>query len=354
MKIVADENIPHLRAFFDADELILKPGREIKKDDLLDADILLVRSVTPINKKLLEGTPIKFVGSTTSGKDHIDTQWLDENNITWYVAEGCNTRAVVEYIVCVLAALEKNELLPNNPEKRLTAVVVGVGRIGSEVVKTLEKLNFEVIKCDPYRAKDKNFTSINFAEITDVDLITFHVPLTESGEYPTFHMADKHFLLRQKKNCVIINTSRGGVIDSDALKEYGQLLYSCLDVWENEPYIDFEVLQLATIATPHIAGYSVQAKLRGIEMVYKFMREHKIILPLNITLPKYPTKEIIYPEKEISWQDAALLIFDPMQVTRDFKQAMIENESQTTFDDMRKKYMERYEFPYSEITAEET
>lgn len=339
MKIVADENIPHLSTIFGKFDLVCKPGREITHQDLLDADVLLVRSVTTVNDKLLQNTRIKFVGSTTSGYEHLDTQWLDKNNIDWYVAEGCNTQAVVEYFMSVLAALDKDKIINL---KNLRAAVIGVGRIGSKVADFLRKINVEVIECDPIRAlHDKTFHSTPFEEITDVDLITFHVPLTKEDNYPTFHLADKNFFLKQKKNCVIVNTSRGSVIDSNALKEYGQLLYPCLDVWENEPYIDFEVLELATIATPHIAGYSVQAKLRGIEMVYQYMLDNNIIKNTDIAFPNYPTKKINFTN---SWQEKTLAAFDPRILTKVFKQAMIEDEK--SFDVLRKNFNERYELEY--------
>lgn len=198
MKIVADENIPCLDYYFrNGHELILKPGRQIHQQDVVDADILLVRSVTPVTKALLQDSSVKFVGSTTTGFDHLDLDYLKANHIEWEVAKGCNATAVVEYVLSVIAALQQQERLAFSGKR---AGVIGAGRIGSEVIHKLKILGFEVLACDPLRAQvDPNFISTPLAEIMDVDFISLHTPLTCSGQYSTFHMIDKDFLRRQKK-----------------------------------------------------------------------------------------------------------------------------------------------------------
>jgi erythronate-4-phosphate dehydrogenase len=347
MKIVADDNIPAVANYFGgAGELILKPGRDINRQDLLTADILLVRAVTRVDGDLLHDTNIKFVASAATGIDHLDTQWLDQAGIAWYAARGCNAVAVEEYVVAVIVALQKLAYLP---QKKLRAGVIGVGAIGGLVVDKLTMLGFEVIQCDPLRAQqDSSFPSVDLTQFQHLDLITIHTPLTRHGQYPTFHLLDRDFLLRQQKNCVLINTARGAVIDFLALKEYGDPLYCCLDVWENEPVIDFDVLAQATIATPHIAGYSVQSKLRGIEMAYQAAVAKKII-PAIASLLKMEKLTLDFAGADVNWRDVVLKVFDPRVETERMKNALIANDSDKTFDDLRKNFNKRYEFGFVEV-----
>lgn len=193
MKIVADENIPLIEHYFNAHgELILKPGREITAADVRDADILLVRSVTKVDQNLLAKSAVKFVGSATSGADHLDTQWLDAQGIQWSVAQGSNAVAVAEYVVCVIAALQKIRHLAG---KKIRAAVVGVGTIGKLVVEKFTQLGFDVILCDPLRT---DMMTTAFSELTDLDLIAFHTPLTQTGAYPTYHLVQKTFFAKTK------------------------------------------------------------------------------------------------------------------------------------------------------------
>ncbi len=340
IKIVADEAIPLVKHYFsDQGDLLLKSGREITHKDVLSADILLIRSVTKVDKNLLQNTKVKFVGSVSAGMDHLDTEWLQQNNINWYAAKGCNATSVVEYVICVIAALQKMGFLTN---KKLRAGVVGVGTIGRQVVEKLKILGFDVIQCDPPRAEQEaDFRSTSLEDFSELDLITLHTPLTYQGKYATHHLIDKKFLQRQKKNCVLLSAGRGSVINFADLKLYGEHLIWCLDVWENEPLIDCEVLQSAVIATPHIAGHSVQAKQRGVEMVYqKLVDKEKLKV-------KFPTKTIALRDKIMDWRDVVLKIYDPTKTTREMKEKLLENES--AFDLLRNNFSEKYEFGYVKI-----
>jgi erythronate-4-phosphate dehydrogenase len=343
MKIVADENIPLLEHYFGAQgQLVCKPGREITRNDLLDADILLVRSVTTVNQALLKGTRVKFVGSATIGADHLDTAWLDLAGIEWYVAVGCNGTAVVEYVIAVLAALQKQKLLagPN-----LRAGVIGVGAIGSRVAEKLSALGFSVLLCDPFRLlHEKNFPGVFLEDFVDLDLITLHTPLTYHGAYPTYHLIEKEFLQRQKPGCVLLNTGRGPVINFKQLKKYGEALVWCLDVWEQEPQIDLTVLQRALIATPHIAGYSVQSKYRGIKMVYEAALRHGVIAGPAVAPVNYPEKTLSLNGATVDWREAVLQIYDPMVTTQQMKQRVSKNIKE--FDVMRKDFLERHELQF--------
>ncbi len=342
MKIVADENIFLVNAYFgDEHTLLLKPGRAITQSDLIDADILLVRSVTKVNAALLKNTRVKFVGSVTTGADHIDQAWLHAHGIQLSVASGCNATAVVEYVVCVIAALQKMQLLT---EKNLRAGVVGVGRIGGAVAKIFEILGFNVVLCDPLR---QDILSTKFDALTDLDVISLHTPLTHEGAYPTYHLMKQDFLARQKKNCVLLNSGRGAVIDTAQLKLYGQELLWCFDVWENEPNIDAEILESALIATPHIAGYSLQSKYRGIKMIYDDAVRQGVIEQASIKDIPYPKKIISFHNATLDWREVVLTIFDPLAETKKMKQTLLEDENQ--FDNLRKNFQERDEFGFSEL-----
>lgn len=349
MKIVADENIPLVDHYFGSlGELILKPGRAISHADVRDADILLVRSVTKVGQALLQNTTVKFVGSTTTGADHLDTLWLDETGIQWSVATGCNGQAVVEYVISVIAALQKMNLLQ---QKNLYAGVIGVGAIGSKVAAVLRTLGFTVLLCDPFRAERENdFEGVSLEDFADLDFVTLHTPLTYEGTYPTYHMISKDFLKQQKKNCVLLNTGRGSAIHFADLKRYGQDLLWCLDVWENEPNIDMDVLKRALIATPHIAGYSIQSKYRGIEMIYHAAIQQGIIPSLEVSPIDYPRYKLSVKDQKISLQDIVLSIYDPLETTKNMQQALVENVN--GFDLLRKTFPERHEFAYVDVESD--
>jgi erythronate-4-phosphate dehydrogenase len=341
VKIIADKDIPFVEHYFgSAGDLVLIEGRALQRKLLLDADILLVRSITPVNEKLLAGTNVKFVASPTTGMDHFDTEWLHQAGIHSVHAPGCNAIAVEEYIVCVIAALQKQGYLIDN---RLRAGVIGVGNIGHRVVNALKILGFEVFQCDPLRAElESDFVHHPLETLHDLDFVTLHTPLTHKGLYPTYHMIDKHFFERQKKNTVLMNSGRGAVIHFNDLKLFGQPLLWSLDVWEHEPYIDYDVLDRAIIATPHIAGYTVQSKYRGIEMIYQALIQHGAITDRNIHALKPPTQKLFFDNKTVDWRDIVLKIYNPMLTTALMKQKIIENDN--TFDVLRKNFVERFEF----------
>jgi erythronate-4-phosphate dehydrogenase len=235
----------------------------------------------------------------------------------------------------VIAALQKNGDLQKN---NIRAGVVGVGEIGSQVAEKLKLLNFEVVLCDPFR---KDINSITLEEMSDLDFITLHTPLTRSGEYPTFHMIEKDFLKRQKKDCVLLNAGRGSVINFSDLKLYGQHLKWCLDVWENEPNIDLEILQKSLIATPHIAGYSVQSRYRSAEMLYQAVLKTHLIPDRQINPITFPTQSLTF-DVTADWRDVVLKIYDPTKTSAHTKAALIQQKE--TFDQLRKNFPERHEW----------
>lgn len=351
MKIVADRYIPYIQDYFNSiSELVLLPGRSITHEACKDADVLLVRSITPVNEALLANTKVKFVGSVTAGHDHLDTAWLDQANIAWTAAAGFNAPPVADYVVSCVAALDIKQLLP---QKRRKAVVIGVGHVGQLVEAYLKKLNFDVLVCDPLRAEtEKDFTSISLDEITDVDLITLHVPLTKSGTHPTYHFIDKDFLRRQKSGCVLINASRGSVVNSIDLMQYGAHLLWCLDVWEHEPIVDTMILEQAFIATPHIAGYSVQSKIRGIDMIYRALCAQEFIQNAAQISHEMPTQILSFAGSDHHWQDIVLGVFNPLVMTEMMRSVLLpvaKEERGHLFDELRHQFNYRYELGFTTV-----
>lgn len=341
MKIIADKEIPYVEYFFrGCGDLVLMDAESLTHRNLQTADMLLVRSVTKVNPNLFKGTKIKYVGSPTTGFDHFDVEWLKKAGIFWTVAPGCNATAVSQYVLCAIAGLQKKGFLAN---RNLRAGVIGVGRIGKQVAEKLEILGFKVLLCDPYRADNEStFESTQLEEFRDLDLITIHTPLTNEGPYPTYHMINYPFLFRQKENCILMNTSRGAVIQSNDLKMSGQQLIWCLDVFENEPNIDFGILDTALIATPHIAGYTVQSKMRGTEMLYQTFLQNQII-PEN-SLEKLPVYVKTLQAKVTDWRDVLLQVYDPFATTAVMKEKVIE-ENGKAFTLLRNNFIEETERP---------
>jgi erythronate-4-phosphate dehydrogenase len=269
-KIVADENIPYVKAAFShLGEVRLLPGRAIHREALADAGILLVRSVTPVDANLLQDTAVRFVGSATIGMDHIDTAYLKQQGIAFASAVGSNANSVAEYVI---AALVHHAVRHGISLKSLTLGVVGVGHIGSRVARMAAALGMRVLLNDPplYRqTRDSKYLPLD--ALMQADIVTLHTPLTCEGEDATFHLFDAKRLHAMKPGSVLINTSRGAVADNAALEQAllsGHLSAAILDVWENEPDIDVELLRLVELGTPHIAGYSLDGKMNGTHQIY--------------------------------------------------------------------------------------
>jgi len=272
MKIVADENIPMLSRFFgEFGEVVQLPGREIMADDLKDADILIVRSVTKVNKALLGQSKVKFVGSCTIGMDHIDTAYLDERAIKYANAPGSNANSVVEYVISCLSILTETHGLD---WATLTVGIVGYGNVGSLLGKRLKKLGIRFKACDPFldgsAFEDQSIVSQD--EVLACDIVTLHVPLTRDGPFPTYHMINEDLLSRFRDDQVLINASRGAVISNGCLDEHlsqNKAFTAILDVWENEPAILLSLMEKVFLGSPHIAGYSYDGKVAGTEMIYR-------------------------------------------------------------------------------------
>ncbi len=274
---IIDSNIPFIKGVLEPFcEIHYKKGDEINAHSVRNADFIIIRTHTRCNKDLLEGSKVKYIASATIGFDHIDTSYCSENGIAWSTAPGCNSPAVQQWVgAAIIKRLSLKGLRPDS----LTLGVVGVGSIGSKVVALGRALGMNVICCDPYRAEAEGLVDyVNFEDLLKMsNVVTFHVPLTKSGRYPTFHMLDKSNLSLCKPTVYIVNSSRGGVIDENALLGFLDMnteAQVALDVWEGEPNINAVLLKRALVATPHIAGYSLEGKVMATKMVVDAISRH--------------------------------------------------------------------------------
>jgi erythronate-4-phosphate dehydrogenase len=290
VKIVADENILALENWFGRKaELILLPGRAIKATDVRDADALLVRSITRVDRALLEGSSIRFVGTATSGTDHLDRDWLQSAGIHIADAAGANANAVVEYVLSALAFLVKDEGWPLWQSK---IAVVGAGQVGGALLKRLRTLGIECVACDPFNQHVTGVTYVTLKEALKADVVCLHTPLTDSDPHPTRHMIGENELEQLREHAVLINAGRGEVIDSEAL--YQHLLNRptqkvILDVWESEPSPSASLLERVYLGTPHIAGYSVEAKLAASRSVLRALCEYfEVPMPTTLAPAELP------------------------------------------------------------------
>ncbi|TBR42214.1 4-phosphoerythronate dehydrogenase [Marinomonas agarivorans] len=281
MKIVADENMPKVAELFaPLGEVVYVNGRTLTNEQLLayDADALLVRSVTKVNEELLKDTNIRFVGSATIGIDHIDVDYLSLNKIDFANAPGCNAHAVADYVMSALSYLYEEKGLSWLTSK---ISIIGYGNVGMEVHQRLAQLGCSLSVYDPFKAieyangvhTDKTIHFVDLHEALQSEVIVLHTPLTTDGDFPTQHMLNEQMLKNLAPNTSIINAGRGGVIDEHALmqrkQELGGEVSLIFDVWDNEPNINLDLMQEVDIATPHIAGYSLQGREKGSWMVYK-------------------------------------------------------------------------------------
>jgi erythronate-4-phosphate dehydrogenase len=268
MLIVADENISRVgEAFASYGEVRTLPGRSLDAAAVREADILLVRSVTPVGRELLAGSRVRFVGSATIGVDHLDTAWLDEQGIAWANAPGCNATAVVEYVLGCLSALDG--VLERLASGGVVGVI-GLGNVGARLVARLRRLGIRCIGYDPLLGDAANLPLCELEQVLAADVVCCHTPLTRDGAYPTFHLLDAARLRQLRPEAVLLNAGRGGAIDNAALLDLlaeRPDMRAVLDVWEHEPRIDRALLARVALATPHIAGYSVDGKLAGTQQV---------------------------------------------------------------------------------------
>jgi erythronate-4-phosphate dehydrogenase len=355
MKIVADGNIPFVEACFShLGEIQVVQGRQITPATVADAEVLLVRSVTRVDRRLLEGSRVRFVATATIGFEHVDVDYLRSRGIGFASAPGSNANSVAEYIVAALLAVgRKHEILLDGK----SIGIVGVGNVGSRVATKCRALGLRTVLNDPPLARkigDPKYRPLE--EVLGCDFVTFHTPLTKDGPDRTFHLADRTFFERLKPGTVFLNTSRGAVHDTAALKvvmAQGRLRAVVLDVWENEPNIDQDLLRKVDISTPHIAGYSFDGKVAGMIMIYQAVCRHLGVLPIHevaefLPAPAVPTIDLAagdVPEQESLHQ----IVQQVYPIHRDDFNTreilMVPAQARGAFfDDLRKNYPVRREF----------
>jgi len=365
MKIVADANIPFVKECFSSiGEVTVVGGREITPWIVADADILLVRSITPVGVDLLAGSKIRFVGTATIGFDHIDIDFLARNNIGFASAPGSNANSAAEYVIAGL--LEIGQRYALDLEGRSIGVI-GVGNVGGRVAKKCAAMGMDVYLNDPplkRQTGDKKYLPLE--RLFDCDFITLHTPLTFDGPDKTYHLADEKFFKSLKERCVFVNASRGGVVDSGALKSAirsGRLQAVVLDVWENEPDIDIELLKMVDIGTPHIAGYSLDGKIAGMIMIYKAACEYFDAEPqfdIEDFLPEPSVPELKVNPNITNEQDALLSAVQKIyRIDKDDARLRrildkpAENRGRH-FDNLRKNYPVRREFQNTSVILKDT
>ncbi|MEJ3575041.1 4-phosphoerythronate dehydrogenase PdxB [Pseudomonas fragi] len=362
MLIVADENIPLIEEFFaDFGEIRRLPGRQINRADVHDADVLLVRSVTKVDRELLEGSAVRFVGTCTIGTDHLALDYFQQAGIQWSSAPGCNARGVVDYVLgslLTLAEIEGADLTQR------TYGVVGAGEVGGRLVNVLRALGFNVLVCDPVRQAAEGGDYVSLEQIIEqCDVLSLHTPLDKGGDYPTWHLLDQQRLEQLKPGTWLINASRGPVVDNAALREVltrRDDLQAVLDVWEGEPQVDVELADLCVLATPHIAGYSLDGKQRGTAQIYQALCDflgHSPEVKLADLLPApWLAKVELSASSDPAWALAMLCrgVYDPRRDDADFRRSLIGTvqEQKLAFDGLRKHYPIRREIEGLQVHIE--
>jgi erythronate-4-phosphate dehydrogenase len=361
MKLVVDENIAFAEeAFSQFGDVLLISGRKITYEILQNADALIVRSITNVDENLLQNTNIKFVGTATIGTDHIDINYLNENDIAFADAKGCNADSVAEYVYTALLKITVDNKLTL---KNRSIGIIGVGNIGSRVEKYAEALGLKVYKNDPPKQRSGEGSNyISLEEALHADIITLHVPLNKIGIDKTFHLIDEKQLSKIKTGSILINTSRGAVVDNKALlsiidKKHFKVI---LDVWEDEPLINTDLFQKVPIGSAHVAGYSLEGKVNGTKMIYDaFCRFRNQQNNWGLKLPVVKNNIIDVSSAKNSEEKLNYIFKHIYNIETDDSQMrkMIEMDidSRTAhFDKLRNDYPLRREFTNYTILIEET
>ena len=352
MIIAVDEVIPYGReAFSSLGEVRSFAGRKISAADIREAEALVVRSITQVNAKLLEGTRVRFVGSATIGTDHLDLEYLKSHGITWRNAAGSNANSVAEYVTAALLVLARKHAW--NLQKKSIAII-GAGHVGRALERKTQALGMSVSLCDPILREETGDSRYQFLDdVLDADILSIHVPLTSDGRYPTRHMIGREVFDRLSTRQFLINPARGSVIRESDLKkalEEGKVGGAVLDVWEGEPSIDYELLRAVAIATPHIAGFSLDGKVRGTEMILEALcHESGVKVPWD-SRSVYPPEVTLRPAPGSLGQEALYsIVLQAYNVLKDDEnlralQTLSPEEAIAAFDRLRNKYPLRPEF----------
>ncbi|MBN2263218.1 MAG: 4-phosphoerythronate dehydrogenase PdxB [Prolixibacteraceae bacterium] len=355
MKIIIDNKIPYIKGALEPfAEVVYLPGKDTSPEIVKDADAIITRTRTICNENLLEGSKVKIIATATIGYDHIDTKYCEAKGIDWTNAPGCNSWSVAQYIMAALYTLAQNKGFQLHKK---TIGIVGAGNVGSKVAFLCQTIGMKVLINDPPRQRNEGqagFVSLEKIK-QQADIVTFHTPLTRSGNEKTFHLADTAFFENCSQKIAFINSSRGEVMDTQAVKiakQNGKVSELIIDCWENEPNIDLELMNLAFITTPHIAGYSRDGKANGTSMSVKALSKK-----LNLGIDNWECKNVELPEEPIITINGAnkteqeiisQAVLHTYSIIDDSKRL---KESPSTFEKQRGDYPVRREFPSYSIQA---
>ena len=355
MKVICDSHIPFLKGVLEPYcEVVYVPGRDISPATVKDADALIVRTRTKCDSTLLKGSKVRFIATATIGYDHIDTEWCRANSIEWTNAPGCNSWSVQQYMGSLLITMARRFRFEC---RQKTLGIVGVGNVGSKVARLAALLGFRVLLCDPPRARREGGSGFVDLDriISESDIISCHVPLTTQGEDATYHLIDSNVLSRMNSSQILINTSRGEVVDCQALRqalEKGALKAASLDVWENEPDIDSRLLELLFCGTPHIAGYSADGKAAGTMMCVQALGRF-----FDLPCKEWEVQDMPFPSQPLEFTidtkdrkpqdvlaDAILHTYNVMDDDAALRKDIL------SFEKQRSEYPVRREFPAFAVT----
>jgi erythronate-4-phosphate dehydrogenase len=350
MKIYYEDSMPYAAEFFSGlGDCEVFSHKTVNADMLADADVLLVRSTTKVNEQLLaKNNQVQFVATATAGTDHVDKNYLANQDIPFISAGGCNAVAVAEYVLSAMLVMAKRL---NWQLQGKTVGIVGAGHVGSALSRVLTVLGINHQLCDPPLAAAGDSRSfVDMDEIMRCDVITLHVPWVKDGPYPTQDLFDKTRLALLTDNQLLINACRGEVVNNQGaleLFEQGRTLNIVLDVWENEPSIDVDLIPHTALATAHIAGHTIEGKARGTEMLYLALCKHLGVQAdkkLSDYLPKAEPSAIPISEQQDFWQVLHPLVLDVYNIETDDKQFRANMHSAEQFRYIRKHYPIRREF----------
>jgi erythronate-4-phosphate dehydrogenase len=361
MKTMCSTNMPYaLEAFRTLGEARVVEGRSISAADVKEADLLAIRSTTRVDRQLLEGSRVRFVGTATIGIDHMDTDYLESAGIRWCHAPGCNANSVSEYVAAALLRLANRHGFALRGK---TIGVVGVGNVGRRIVEKARVLGMNALPNDPPRQRaegEGDFASLE-AVLARADIVTLHVPLTAEGPDRTFHMADEAFFARMKPGALFFNCARGGTTDTGALLaalERGTVRHAVIDTWEGEPDFSTDLLARCDIGTPHIAGHSFEGRVTGTVMVYQAACRFLGVPPSwtpDALLPAPDVPEIVLDaggltEERALWE-IVRRVYDIEADDRRMRESAVADAAarRRNFDLLRKNYPMRREFRYTRV-----
>lgn len=336
MNILADASLPGLKAAFPAPFNLTLYEKPDEIPLLIEQqDVLLCRANLKVDENHLPESSLRYVATASSGIDHIDSFFLKKQGIKLLDAKGCNASSVADYLMSCLAFLDTQHLI-----KGKKAGIIGMGAVGSTVYHRLRALDFQIKTYDPPKALiDTHFKSCTLDDLLDCDLLCIHAALHNKPPYPSIHLLNSVFLEQLKPGCLIINAARGGIIDETALLQTTKPLIYCTDVYANEPAIEKKIVDKALLCTPHIAGHSLEAKFRAVEMISRQLHEILHLKMPEFLKPSFVNQQV--HQKFNNWQELTLSIYNPIDETCSLKKA---GNNEQAFQALRKQHQTRHDF----------